>query len=157
MRTLLRSRPMDAPPRVQGRHAGPRGKRGCLLVHSARGRLPMVRLPPASAVRSSGGEETAMTSRERNILMGALVGFAVFGTWLFFYNRPHMDFFCQEDGFVEYSEAFLYLFAGGFFVYMGAHKRFRNLWYWGYAVLFLGVCGEEVSWGQRIYNIGTPT
>jgi hypothetical protein len=97
-----------------------------------------------------------MTNRERKILMGVLIGFAAFGTWLFFYNRPHMDFFCQEDGFVEYSEAFLYLFAGFFFVYMGAHKQFRNVWYWGYALMFLGVCGEEVSWGERIYNISVP-
>jgi hypothetical protein len=97
-----------------------------------------------------------MTNRERKILMGVLIGFAAFGTWLFFYNRPHMDFFCQEDGFVEYSEAFLYLFAGFFFVYMGAHKQFRNVWYWGYALMFLGVCGEEVSWGERIYNITPP-
>ena len=89
-----------------------------------------------------------MTNRERKILIGVLVGFAAFGTWLFFYNRPHMDFFCQEDGFVEYSEAILYLFAGGFFAYMGAHKQFRNVWYWGYALMFLGVCGEEVSWGD---------
>jgi hypothetical protein len=101
-------------------------------------------------------EALQMTNRERKILIGVLAGFAAFGTWLLFYNRPHMDFFCQEDGFVEYSEAFLYLFAGGFFAYMGAHKQFRNVWYWGYALMFLGVCGEEVSWGQRIYNIGTP-
>jgi len=86
----------------------------------------------------------------------ALVGFAVFGTWLFFHNREHMDFFCQEDGFVEYSEAFLYLFAAAFFAYIGAQKGFRNLWYWGYTLLFFGVCGEEVSWGQRIFNFATP-
>lgn len=97
-----------------------------------------------------------MTNRERSTLMVALVAFAAFGTWLFFYNRPHMDFFWQEDGFVEYSEAFLYLFAAAFFAYCGAHRRFRNLWYWGYALLFFGVCGEEVSWGQRIFSFATP-
>src|SRR5438270_11822941 len=97
-----------------------------------------------------------MTARERNVLMWILAGFALFGTWLFFYNRPHMDFFCQEDGFVEYSEAFLYLFAAAFFAYMGAQKRFRNIWYWGYALLFFGVCGEVVSWCQRIFNVASP-
>ncbi|TMB93441.1 MAG: hypothetical protein E6J42_12890 [Chloroflexi bacterium] len=97
-----------------------------------------------------------MTSRERKILMGILAGFAAFGTRLYFYNRDHMDFFCQEDGFVEYSEAFLYLFAAMFFAYVGAHKGFRNVWYWGYALLFFGVCGEEVSWGQRIFDVATP-
>jgi hypothetical protein len=97
-----------------------------------------------------------MTNRERRILLAVLIGFAAFGTWLFFYNPPHMDFFCQEDGFVEYSQAFLYLFAGAFFAYLGAHKQFRNVWYWGYALMLLAACGEEVSWGQRIYNIATP-
>ena len=97
-----------------------------------------------------------MTARERNVLMWILAGFALFGTWLFFYNRPHMDFFCQEDGFVEYSEAFLYLFAAAFFAYLAVHKRFCNIWYWGYALLFFGVCGEEVSWGQRIFSVVTP-
>jgi hypothetical protein len=97
-----------------------------------------------------------MTNKERKILIGVLIGFAGFGTWLFFYNPPHMDFFCQEDGFVEYSQAFLYLFAGAFFAYLGAHKPFRNVWYWGYALMLLAACGEEVSWGQRIYDIATP-
>jgi hypothetical protein len=97
-----------------------------------------------------------MTNRERTLSMSIAAAFAAFGTWLWFYNRPHMDFFCQEDGFVEYSEAFLYLFAAGLFFYVGMHKRFRNVWYFGYALLFFGVCGEEVSWGQRIFNIATP-
>jgi len=112
-----------------------------------------MRVQFVSMVESKG---VTMTNRERTILLAVLVGFAAFGTWLSSYNRPHMDFFCQEDGFVEYSEAFLYLFAGGFFAYIGAHRRFRNVWYWGYAVLFLGICGEEVSWGQRIYSIAPP-
>ena len=50
----------------------------------------------------------------------------------------------------------MYLFAGALFAYVGAHKGFRNIWYWGYAFLFLLVCGEEVSWGQRIFNEVTP-
>src|SRR3954447_11225367 len=97
-----------------------------------------------------------MTNRERRLLIWTLVSFAAFGTWLWFYNRPHMEFFCQEDGFVEYSEAFLYLFAAALFLYVGAHQQFRTVWHFGYALLFFGVFGEEVSWGQRIFNVATP-
>jgi phosphotransferase system glucose/maltose/N-acetylglucosamine-specific IIC component len=103
---------------------------------------------------NSRGE--VLNTKERRILIGVLAAFAAFGAWLNGFNPTHMSFVCQEDGFVEYSQAFLYLFAGVLFAYVGAHKGFRNIWYWGYALLFLLVAGEEVSWGQRIFNEVTP-
>jgi hypothetical protein len=98
-----------------------------------------------------------MNGRERRLVVLVLAVSAAFGAWLSWYNPEHMNFVCQEDGFVEYSEAFLYLWAALIFAYLGARKGFRNIWNWGYALLFLGVCGEEVSWGQRIFSILTPT
>jgi hypothetical protein len=95
-------------------------------------------------------------TNEQKVVVGALAFFAAFGAWLQLYNPEHMEFVCQEDGFVEYSEAFLYLWAAGIFAYVGSHKGFRNVWYFGYALLFLFVCGEEVSWGQRIFKLATP-
>jgi hypothetical protein len=68
-----------------------------------------------------------------------------------------MNVVCQEDGFVEYWQFFLYLFASAIFAYVGVHRGYRNVWYWGYAALFLFVAGEEVSWGQRIFDVATPT
>jgi hypothetical protein len=97
-----------------------------------------------------------LNAKERTIVIGVLVAFAAFGAWLNGFNPSHMSFVCQEDGFVEYSQFFLYLFAGALFAYVGAHKGFRNIWYLGYAALFLLVAGEEVSWGQRIFNEMTP-
>lgn len=98
-----------------------------------------------------------MTVREKNLLLFVLAGFAAFGAWLISFNPEHMNFMCQEDGFVEYSQAFLYLFAGAGFAYVAAHKPFRNVWYWGYAALFLVVAGEETAWAQRIFSVATPT
>jgi hypothetical protein len=103
------------------------------------------------------GEENEMNGRERRVVVLVMAVSAAFGAWLIWFNPEHMNFVCQEDGFVEYSEAFLYLWAAGVFAYIGARKGFRNIWYWGYAALFLLVCGEEVSWGQRIFSIATPT
>jgi hypothetical protein len=97
-----------------------------------------------------------MNGKERRMVIAVLAGFAAFGAWLNWYNPNHMSFVCQEDGFVEYSEAFLYLFAAGIFAYLGSQKGFRNIWYWGYAALFLLVAGEEVSWGQRIFDVNVP-
>jgi len=97
-----------------------------------------------------------MNGKERRLMIAVLAGFAAFGAWLNWFNPSHMSFVCQEDGFVEYSEAFLYFFAAGLFAWVGAQKGFRNLWHWGYAALFLLVAGEEVSWGQRIFDIKSP-
>jgi hypothetical protein len=97
-----------------------------------------------------------MTHKERRIVVGVLAAFAAFAAWLNVYNPKHMEFVCQEDGFVEYSQAFLYLFAGALFAYLGTRKAHRNIFYWGFALLFLAVAGEEVSWGQRIFDVATP-
>jgi hypothetical protein len=98
-----------------------------------------------------------MTSKERSIVVCVLAAFATFAAWLDVANPKHMEFVCQEDGFVEYSQAFLYLFAAAFFAYVGSRKGHRNVFFWGYALLFFAVFGEEVSWGQRIFDIATPT
>ena len=67
-----------------------------------------------------------------------------------------MDRFCVEDGWVENTQAVLLAIASLLFV-IGARRRgWRNVWYWGYAALFFFNCGEEISWGQRIFGIATP-
>jgi hypothetical protein len=97
-----------------------------------------------------------MTSTERRIVVVILGAFAAFGAWLDVANPKHMEFVCQEDGFVEYSQFFLYLFAAALFAYLGTRKGHRKMFYWGYALLFFAIAGEEVSWGQRIFDIATP-
>ncbi len=61
-----------------------------------------------------------------------------------------------EDGLIESSGAFFFLLASLVFLYSYRKTQPRNLFLLGMAlVLFLGF-GEEISWGQRIFNIETP-
>ena len=63
---------------------------------------------------------------------------------------------CREDGPFEYLTAILYLVTCGLFVITGLQRPRQPLWYWGYALLFFLIAGEEVSWGQRIFDVATP-
>lgn len=63
--------------------------------------------------------------------------------------------FNVEDSFVENVTFFAFLLAGG---YMLASLKAREgrMWYVLLAVGCLLVAGEEVSWGQRLFEIPTP-
>lgn len=71
--------------------------------------------------------------------------------WLIFIER--------EDGVIEYATALFYLVASvvsAVLAYRSRHWKARA-WMLGIlAVLFFGVSGEEISWGQRIFDIETP-
>ena len=64
--------------------------------------------------------------------------------------------FAREDGPVEYLGAFAYLVAGVAVMALAfARPRGRLiLFFLGLGLFFVG--GEEVSWGQRIFDFGTP-
>ncbi len=73
----------------------------------------------------------------------------------------------KEDGVVEYSSAFFGLLAAiGFLVvyFKGIRRRktgqnksqWKNQWFLGLALLAFVTFGEEISWGQRIFNFETP-
>jgi hypothetical protein len=81
-------------------------------------------------------------------------------------DRTLARFFFTEDGFFEYVGA-LSLFAASavmFIVFTRAYKTrattgvhwIKIIVYLGIAVLFFFGAGEEISWGQRIFNIETP-
>lgn len=84
----------------------------------------------------------------------------------FLFNNEIVDFLTKEDGFYEWAGALLFLAAGLLFFknYLVLNKnrpvsepnKISNIFY-----LFLGVILffgflEEISWGQRIFNIPTP-
>ena len=66
--------------------------------------------------------------------------------------------YVREDGFIEYSTAIMLLF-----ISLLSFSRLFKLWsvkpvLWklgvlGFALIFLFGAGEEISWGQRIFNI----
>lgn len=73
----------------------------------------------------------------------------------------------KEDGLYEYAGAFLFLLtAVGFFVlatrpkyykaYKNTEKYPERKYFWLLALLFFFAFGEEISWGQRIFDFATP-
>jgi hypothetical protein len=73
--------------------------------------------------------------------------------------------FGKEDGIVESIGAFSFLIASILFMitYLriskqapSGYKKPEALWMFGLAILFFIACGEEISWGQRIFNFATP-
>lgn len=67
----------------------------------------------------------------------------------------------QEDNFVENAEVFLY-FISSIFAISISFSFFKvklNIYGIGYLTLFFAlvfVCGEEISWGQRMFGIQSP-
>jgi hypothetical protein len=92
----------------------------------------------------------------RFALSAIVLTIGVAGASLELGNKALLEWFCREDGPVENLTALFYLVAAGMFVYANRRDRFRNVWLWGYALLFFLVAGEEISWGQRVFCIDTP-
>jgi len=59
-----------------------------------------------------------------------------------------------EDGVVEYMTFFSFL--GAFIVFLGTFLMKKNIFYLLLAIIFFMGAGEEISWGQRIFNFSTP-
>ncbi len=72
------------------------------------------------------------------------------------------SFLIQEDGIVEYGSAFFWFLAAlvMFFKILVNSKNEKNktelLFNVGLIVFFIACCGEEISWGQRLFEINTP-
>jgi hypothetical protein len=73
----------------------------------------------------------------------------------------YRDWFSNEDGLAENLQ-FAFLVLGSFGAGVVAHTRWRRgerllaILYVGLAVALFFVAGEEVSWGQREFDIATP-
>jgi hypothetical protein len=91
----------------------------------------------------------------------ALTWGMVFGTvfWLVLWsvNNQYARFFVEEGGLIERAQ-FVFLFFSGIYFVLTVRKE-KSSWRWFF--LLATICsffsaGEEVSWGQRIFNIDTP-
>lgn len=89
-------------------------------------------------------------------LNAAVALFAAVVVYLQVYHEQVLRALRQEDGVLEGATAIFYFAASGLFIYVCSRERFRNVWCWGYALLFFVVAAEEVSWGQRLFGFGTP-
>lgn len=88
------------------------------------------------------------------LLMGLLAGV---GALLHVRYPSLLARICQEDAFVESTTVVLYLAAAALFLAANRMYNMRNAWFWLFALLFFAIAGEEISWGQRIVGLGTPT
>jgi hypothetical protein len=82
--------------------------------------------------------------------------FAVWSVYLYLYNPPLFTWITREDSVSESVSAICYLMAACIFFIEWVRGGFRNIFVLGYALLFLFVGGEEISWGQRLVGIQTP-
>ena len=87
-------------------------------------------------------------------VLSAIVAFIAVG--LYFADRSTLIHLTREDGPVEYLTALLYLGAAVCFAWLLLRNRSGRLWSALLALGFFLIAGEEISWGQRIFGIGTP-
>ena len=85
----------------------------------------------------------------------------VFGFGIYFSNTDLIyfdEFYTKEDGYAEYGTA-LFLFSSSlllFYRFIKLYKFKKPLWMFGMlslTLVFLFGTGEEISWGQRIFNV----
>lgn len=65
-----------------------------------------------------------------------------------------IQFIGSEDGIVEYMTFISFLVA--FFLFLRTYLINKNIFYLLLAIVFFLGAGEEISWGQRIFNFSTP-
>ena len=86
---------------------------------------------------------------------------AIFGLGIYFANTDLIYFdevYTREDGFIEVASA-LFLLSSGLLLLVRFFKlfKYKNL-FWkigvlGLSIVFFFGAGEEISWGQRIFNV----
>jgi hypothetical protein len=87
----------------------------------------------------------------------AVVGITLAATIYSYWLLPEwLDRLTQEDGVIEYATAVAYLVAAAAMFLATARHRWRKLWCILIGVVFAGIAGEEISWGQRLLGVDTP-
>lgn len=76
-------------------------------------------------------------------------------------NKNHGDLlntFLTEDGLAEYSQFIFYITASVFFYKASTKNKAINKKILIFlCIAFILIAGEEISWGQRIFNLKTPS
>ncbi len=105
---------------------------------------------------------------KRDYLIPAGLLIIIFGSFfLTFVDVNNNEFLTNEDGFFETIGALAFLVSSILFVFcwyrskgvgndFGFFKTNRNLIFLVCGILFFVAFGEEISWGQRIFNWETP-
>jgi hypothetical protein len=80
--------------------------------------------------------------------------FACIAMCMWYRHSYLLSAICQEDGFVENTQAILYGLAGLGFILIYV-KKSKNWWHLALSLLFLALAGEEISWGQRVFGFAS--
>ncbi|MCA9401014.1 MAG: hypothetical protein KC713_05270 [Candidatus Omnitrophica bacterium] len=86
----------------------------------------------------------------------AVIFLSAYFVILYFTDPALLKWFCDEDGLLESTSVLFYAAASLIFLLGCRNRRWKNIWYWGYFLLFFFIAGEEISWGQRILGLATP-
>ena len=93
--------------------------------------------------------------------MHSIFSFIIVSTvFLFYYSSSVYNLFVEEDGIIEYSTAIFLLSVSIYLINKLLKKAkvisSRNIGIIFFSIIFFFGFGEEISWGQRIFNIETP-
>jgi hypothetical protein len=79
----------------------------------------------------------------------------------YFHQEYFLNHYVKEDGLIEYGTALIFLIAAAWLtLQLWKTRSGKGKWYIMTSLLIimaaLFVAGEEISWGQRVFNIDTP-
>lgn len=107
-------------------------------------------VPAHQAARKHPGQLTALVILE-------LIGVAL--VLLAALDEPRWSVLAQEDGLVEWVTFVAFALAGGVFLVRGRKLGSGKLYFAACVLLALGalgIAGEEISWGQRLFGFRPP-
>ena len=101
-----------------------------------------------------------MFNKKINFLHSIFSSTIVSTVFLFYYSNSVYNSFVAEDGIIEYLTAIFLLSISIFLIKklfeMEKKISVNNLGIIIFSIIFFFGFGEEISWGQRIFNIETP-
>ncbi len=107
-----------------------------------------------------------MQNKDSVTIVVSLIWLIISYVIILFFNDEVIIYFAAEDGIYETASAICFFLTSVVFFYLYLKdikgnqifviKTKRNLFYLLLGLLFLFGAGEEISWGQRIFNFQTP-
>lgn len=106
----------------------------------------------------------ASIASKENIIKKIIFGFPILSVFIFLLIRINWNSLyiamIQEDAWIETTEAIIYGISSLFLIIIGyrypTKKNRIKVIIFFFAIFFLFVCLEEISWGQRVFSITTP-
>lgn len=94
---------------------------------------------------------------KKNIVLTGLLSIILFYAPVLFLAEDTLLSLTEEDGLYEYLGSLFFFFASVVFLFTFLKAKNRNIFFLLFALAFFFAAGEEISWGQRIFNFDTPS